>query len=88
MIPLVEHQEAARGDIHPPGGRSIVFLPVTKNDKSRDGTISLKKSVKLHSALCLSEPCPGEDRKAELKECRIEDVEFPVKFELVLWSKR
>ena len=88
MISLVEHDDTAPGDVHMPSNGSIVFLPVTKNDKSRDETISLKKSVKLYSALCLSEPCPGEDRKAELEECRIEDVELPVKFELVFGSKR
>lgn len=88
MISLVEHNKAARGDIHEPGGWGIVFLPVSENDKPRDETISLQERMELYGALCLSEPCPGKDRETELEECRIEDVELFVKLQLVFGSKR
>lgn len=88
MISHVEHNEATCRDIHVPGDRSIVFLPVGEHDKPRHDTVSLKECVKLHGALCLSESCPGKNRETELEECRIEDVEFFVKLQLVFGSKR
>ncbi len=80
MIRSVKDDNAATGDIHAPGSGGVVFLPVGENDEPRDRTISLKKRVKLHCSLCLSEPCPGKDRETELEERRIEDVEFFAEF--------
>ena len=88
MISLIESKKTAGGDIYLSCYRSIVLLSVGDNDKPRDETVSLKKSVKFYGSLCLPEPCPWKDRQAKLEERRIEDVELPVKFEFVLRSKR
>lgn len=65
-----------------------MLLAVGEHNKSRDGAIGLQKRMKLHGSLDFPEPCPGEDRQAQLDERRIEDIELAVQLEFVFGSER